>query len=253
MGVFGGVVQDQEAQIDTGRSVASASGSNSEPIQYNVMRQDGAAVFGLEIGHSWRMKKAPLEFALEFEGLYTSSEFSARIQDRFANGVNPGDPGAGDNEAFDAADGDIGLVETDLNSAVFMFNGMAVLDLRKYRPRIGKIPTGFRPYIGGGVGGAQMWFRNTTVGSVEEVREDNLRAPTDPPVVFGNESLDEGIDEPFNEDQFVFVYQVFGGLEYNFNDKVSLYAEYRRITYEKFDLVRELNMDVVSGGIHFRY
>jgi opacity protein-like surface antigen len=218
VGVFAGASQNQEADVMV------------QGYPFDHVSQNGAAMFGLEIGHSWRMKKVPLEFALEFEGFYTATEFSASINRDAAD--DPDNPAPGNN---------LGSVKTDLNAAVFMVNGSMILDLRKFRPRLGKVPTGFRPYIGGGLGGAQMWFRNTETSTVNDVRNGNPPGTGTPTFA------------PFDQDQFVLAYQVFAGLEYQFTENISAYAEFRRVTFEKFDIVREMESEVWGGGIHLRY
>jgi opacity protein-like surface antigen len=217
VGVFAGVTQSQESSVTV------------QGFDFDSVDNDGAAFFGLEIGHSWRMKKVPVELALEFEGFYTASEFEATINRAAA--TDPTNPAPGNN---------VGSVKTDLNSAVFMVNGSVILDLRKFRPRLGKVPTGFRPYFGGGVGGAQMWFRETQTQTVSEV-------------LTGTPSSATAEFAPFDQDQFVLAYQVFAGLEYQFNENISAYAEFRRVTFEKFDIVREMETEVWGGGIHLRY
>ncbi len=212
VGVFGGASQSQSAK-------ANAQGNN-----LIISESDGDALFGLEIGHSWPWKKAPLEFALEFEAFYFSSELSGMI-----------DPA----DLPSAADSDLGSFTTDMNAAVFMVNGMLVGDFRRFRPRIGRVPTGFRPYVGAGVGGAQLWFRNTETRTV-----DQLGDPDSTTVLS---------EAAFDQDQFVLAYQFFAGLEYNFNDKLAAYVEWRRFTFEKFDLVRDLETEGIVGGLHLRY
>jgi opacity protein-like surface antigen len=51
----------------------------------------------------------------------------------------------------------------------------------------------------------------------------------------------------------VFASQVFAGLEYRVNDKLGIYTEYRRLTFDKTSDVSDLKTDILLGGLRLRY
>jgi len=178
-------------------------------------------VFGIEVGYSWRTKYL-LEFGLEFEGLFSSSQI---------------DTAFGAENADAPALGDVATSTADLNYAAFMLNGVVNLDLRRLRPRIGRFLPRFRPYFGLGVGGAQVWYRNQTTKTFGDLSG----VPT------------AATSTPFAIDEFVMAYQVFGGLEVRINDKVGLYTEYRRLMLEKLNELSDYENEMWLGGLRVRY
>ena len=179
--------------------------------------------FGLEVGYSWRTKYL-MEFGLEFEGLFASSELNTAY--------SPSKSGA-----YSPALGDVATAAVDINYAAFMLNGVVTLDLRRLRPRIGTFLPKLRPYFGGGIGGAQVWYRNqrtSTFGDIAGI----ATAPT---------------TTPFSLDEFVFAYQVFAGLEFMINSKVGIYGEYRRLMFEKLNELTDFENTMWLGGVRIRY
>lgn len=219
LGGWAGGTQAQELQLLIDRT------GPGDPFSYVINENTGAVVFGIDVGHSWRLKKVPVEIGAEFEAFFSQTEIEGAL--------SPTDLAV-------ASAADIANVETDLNSVTFMINAMIIMDLRRYRPRIGKIPTGFRPFAGLGVGGSQLWFRNTEFQSVSQA---------------GGGSVVPAFTEtaPFSRDEFVLAYQFFAGLEYQFTKRLAAYIEWRRTVFEKFDVVRDYETDIISGGIHLRY
>ena len=130
------------------------------------------------------------------------------------------------------ADGLISF-RTDLNAVLFMLNGSVTLDLRRYRARIGPYLSNIRPYLGYGIGGAQLWFRNT-----ESVTKD----PTKQPSV-----------SVFEMDEFVFARQFFAGVEYNVNNRFSIYGEYRKLELEDFGPASNFETESWMAGLRMRY
>lgn len=215
VGVFGGSSLSQESRL--------AVDDGTRTLRYDTGEEEGNLVFGIEVGYSWRTKYL-LEFALEFEAFYMNSELRGAL-------ANKG------NESVAVSPSDLATVAADLQSAVFMLNGIITLDLRKLQPRLGKFITRLRPYVGGGIGGAQLWYRNQTYVTVG----DAIGTPTAPS------------SSPFSVDEFVFAYQFFGGLEVRLTDKLNLYTEYRRLTFEKTEDLSELTTQMILGGLHLRY
>lgn len=192
-------------------------------LDYDVADRDGDLLAGFEVGYQWR-SKYPINLGLEFEAFYGSTEINASP----ANALNAGTP-------IDL--GDVATASTDLNYVAFMINGTIGLDLRKYQPHIGKWIPKFKPYVGGGIGGAQLWYRNQRVQSFGDL----LALPT------ASSATAFGIDE------FVFAYQIFGGLEFKINEKLGIYGEYRRLTFDKTNELTDLEINTVLGGLKLQY
>lgn len=192
-------------------------------LTYDVEDRDGDLLAGFEVGYLWR-SKYPINLALEFEAFYGSTEINATP----ANAANAGTP-------IDL--GDVATASTDLNYVAFMINGTLALDLRKYQPYIGRWLPRFKPYVGAGIGGAQIWYRNQRV----QTFGDLLALPT------ASSATAFGIDE------FVFAYQVFAGLEFKMNDKLGIYSEFRRLTFDKTNELTDLEVDLLLGGVRLQY
>jgi hypothetical protein len=58
---------------------------------------------------------------------------------------------------------------------------------------------------------------------------------------------------PFGIDEFVGAYQFFGGMEVTLTEKLSAYAEFRRLYFAKTNDLRSFSTDVFLGGFHIRY
>jgi opacity protein-like surface antigen len=192
-------------------------------VNYDVIDRDGDLLAGFEVGYSWRTKY-PIELGLEFEAFFGSTEINAIA-------------GNASNAGVDIALGDVATARTDLNFAAFVVNATIALDLQKYRPRLGKYLPKFKPYVGGGIGGAQLWYRNVTTQSFGDLSG----TPTAP------------ASSPFSIDEFVFVSQVFAGLEYRWSDKLGFYGEYRKVMFDKTNELSKFDLDYVVGGLRLRY
>jgi opacity protein-like surface antigen len=209
-GVFGGTTTSQSASL-------SLNG-----FDYDLKERDGDIVMGIEVGHSWRTRYL-LEFGLEFEALFSSTEVKTTL-DRSSSSTPP-------------ALSDVATTAVDMNYAAFMLNGVINLDLRRLRPRIGSFLPRFRPYVGAGLGGAQIWYRNQDIKTVGDLSG----TPTGPS------------SSPFGLDEFVFAYQIFGGLEFMITDRLGVYGEYRRLTFEKTTDLDSFEVEMFLGGLHLRY
>jgi opacity protein-like surface antigen len=209
VGVFGGNTQSQTAEVLV----------NGYP--FDLIPTDGSFLMGFEVGYTWDMKRLPIETAIGFEGSFLSTEMNGKI--------------IGDEDFVGSLlDTDVVGFHTDMNAATFLLKGQITLDLSRYRARLGRWVTGLRPYFGLGIGGAQLWFRNTET------------ATKDP------EAL--AAASPFNMDQFVGAQQIFGGLEYNVSEKLSVYAEYRKLSFATFsDEVSDFSTSSWVGGVRIRY
>ncbi len=208
VGVFGGTTQSQDYELNIG----------GNPFVINP--NNGGFVGGIEVGYSWKQKKFPLEIGLEFEGFFFATDLEGVI------GPTPTTPITG---------GTVVATSTDMFAVAFMGNAWIGLDLWRYRARLGRFIAGWRPYVGAGVGGAQLWFREVVATTSSTV------AGTIP------------LASPFESDEFVLAYQVFGGVEYRFNDRVALYAEYRRFTIEKTVDISNYVTNIWTAGLKLRY
>ncbi|MES2598747.1 MAG: outer membrane beta-barrel protein [Verrucomicrobiota bacterium] len=159
--------------------------------------EGGAAIFSIEVGKSWKWKKLPIMTSLDVEGTFMSTTLT----------------------------GD--TVEADMNSLFFNLNGTIGLDLYRYRARIGKFAAGFRPYVGGGLGGGQVWYRNATSTN-----------PT---------------QSPFSIDEFVNSWNWYAGLEWTWKDQYSIFAEYRDFSIGDLQDLRGFSTDGYLVGFRYRY
>lgn len=379
VGVFGGATSGQTYKVG-----GNAGGD------FEAKEKSGTSFFGIEVGYSWKTKGL-LEPSLEFEAFFLQNEVSAHTtEDAFAAFIDQ----EASNEIRDANRKKAGIKSTDnaafvsdINAVVFMLNAQIGFDFKYFQPwipepTIAKAVASLKPYIGAGVGGAQLWFRNTEALNYGEllsaaqqefpsegqfiggeqvevvVRSDGsggferrtvttrtdadgrivLRdktpfAPYSPPSQFpevpgapqsrlekivtnvpsrpgfsqvayvttttnpdgssrrvvryelednsvaglqgrglskkellkraksrgyrnkaaNSASIASGTTSTFSEDRFVFAYQWFAGLEVKLSDRFSLYGEYREITLDSFEPVREFKNEVWNAGVKLRY
>ncbi len=214
VGVFGGASTSQSADLTLDYTTYN--------LDYDVLATDGSLVVGFEVGYSWKTKYF-LEFALEFEGFFSSTEVSSIL-----SADNAGEP---------ITLSDVATATADLNYAAFMINAIVIVDLSRLKPRIGRWVPKLRPYAGAGLGGAQIWFRNADVSSVG----DALAVPTPASI------------DVFSTDEFVFASQFFGGLEIQVTDKFAIYGEYRKLMFENAGDLDDFETEMLLGGIHIRY
>jgi opacity protein-like surface antigen len=191
-------------------------------LDYTMDDRDGDLIVGFEIGYAWRTRY-PIELGLEFEAFYGSTE---------ANGVV-----SNDNADVAINLSDVATAQTDMSYVAFMLNGTLTLDLRRYRPQLGRFLPRLRPYAGVGIGGAQIWYRNQRVQSFGDLL-GTASAPS---------------SSPFSVDEFVFAWQIFAGMEYRVTDKLGLYTEFRRLTFEKVSDLDDFKTDMIVGGLRWKY
>lgn len=214
VGVFAGTTISQEADMEleyVGRS-----------LDYHVDDHRGDLLVGIEVGYSWKTRY-PVEVGLEFEGFFGSTEIDSFVDE----------PGV---QEMPRQSSDVATANADLNYVVFMLNGIATVDLRKF-PQLGPIMPRFRPYIGGGIGGAQLFYRNQRLQTVGDL----AGTPAAPSVT------------PFGIDEFVFASQIFLGLEYKVNEKLGIYGEFRRLYFAKTNDLDGFHTDLALGGLRLRY
>jgi opacity protein-like surface antigen len=192
---------------------------------------NGSAVFGMEIGKSWRMKKWPLMISTRFEGTFSQTSLTGSIGD--FNGV--------------AATNDPVFYSADMNSLMFTLGGSLSLDLWRYRgrlgeltgsPTLGKVLAGFKPYVGAGFGGGQVWFRNAVTRSDSQVNHNGALAPA---------------ANAFSIDEFISAWHWYAGLEWTWEDRYSLFAEYRSFNFGDMDDLRSFESDGYLVGFRYRY
>jgi opacity protein-like surface antigen len=215
VGVFAGTTISQRADMKlefTGHS-----------LRYDVDNEQGNFFTGLEVGYSWRTPYY-VEVGLEFEGFFGGTEVNSIVS-------NSGNDGVPINLS------DTATAQADLNYVAFMLNGTLTLDLRRMRHQVGNFVPRFRPYVGGGIGGAQVFYREQRT----QTFGDLFAAPTPAAV------------NPFSIDEFVFAWQLFAGLEFRINEKLAVYGEYRRFYLAKTNDLQRLETDMMLGGMRFRY
>jgi len=164
-----------------------------------IKSEEGAAIFSIEVGKSWKLKRVPLMLSLDGDGTFMSTSLT---------------------------DAKSGLALADMNSLMFNLNGTLALDLYRYRARIGKFAAGFRPYVGGGLGGGQVWFRNAATS---------------------------GASTPFTIDEFINSWNWYAGVEWTWKDQYSVFAEYRDTHFGDMDDLTGYATDGYLVGFRYRY
>ncbi len=180
---------------------------------------EGSAIFSIEVGKSWKMKKLPLQASVDVEGTFMSTNLQGKS-----------------NTAGLAAD-DVAEYEADMNSLFFTVNGSIALDLYRYRARIGKVLAGFRPYVGAGLGGGQVWYRNATSRSASQVN-GGTTAPS---------------STPFSIDEFTHAWNWYAGLEWTWKDQYSIFAEYRDFHLGDLEDMKDYSTSGYLVGFRYRY
>lgn len=235
-GVFGGAYNSQNGNVNIGG------------FKYSLNDRDNSAVFGFEVGKTWRSKKAPIAFSAEFEGSFMQTELSGALDPAVAAGprgaaaapvVNPLLPVAPATTPTLPSDSTVAAYTADMNAAFFMINGTVSLDLWRYRARLGKFIAGLKPYIGGGFGGGQIWFRDSY--SISLAQADD---PT---------STVLASSTPFVIDEFVSAWQWYGGIEYAWQDKYSVFAEYRQFHLGDLEDLSDFYTKGYTIGFRYRY
>ena len=213
-------------------------------LGYGLKDFDNGSTFGIEVGKSWKAKRWPLQASVEFEGSYYSGEIG-------------GQASAADIAAM--YDNGLHSFKTDMNAVFFMVNGSLALDLYRYRARLGKFIGGLRPYVGGGLGGGQLWFRNTvttskaqSVAPKTETTASALGTPTGTTTTTTT-TAPSATAYPFAMDDFVNAWQWYAGIEYTWKDKYCLYAEYREFHLGELDELTDFYTKGYALGFRYRY
>lgn len=180
---------------------------------------DGSAIFSVEVGKSWKLKKLPLQVSADLEGTFMSTTLQGSV------------PTAG------LAGSDVAEYEADMNSLFFMLNGTLALDLYRYRARIGKVLAGFRPYVGGGLGGGQVWYRNAVSRSASQVAGGTTAASS----------------TPFSVDEFIHAWNWYAGVEWTWQDRYSVFLEYRDFHFGDLENMTDFSTDGYLVGFRYRY
>ncbi len=217
-GSFVGVYAGQS----TGQNTTAEFFDATRALTYDIESSENNFLMGIEIGYSWKTRHL-FELALSFEGMFSSAELRALL-----NNDSPG---------VLKVDDDIATAKTDMNYVAFLLNAQVTLDLARLKPRIGPLAR-FRPYVGAGIGGSQLWFRNQEVVTIGNV--------------LGDDASRANID-PFSLDQFVLAYQFNAGLEIRIRDNLDFFVEYRTMTLQTVDEIDGFESNMVLGGIHLRY
>ena len=242
VGVFGGANNSQLGNVNIGG------------FNYSLNDKDNSAVFGFEVGKTWRTKKAPIAFSMDFEGSFMQTELSGALDPEVAAGprsaipapasVNPllkpaiTSPGAPKTPQL-PSDNTVAAYTADMNAAFFMINGTVSLDLWRYRARLGKFIAGLRPYIGGGFGGGQIWYRDSYSISLAQAADST--------------STILPASSPFTIDEFVAAWQWYGGIEYAWQDKYSVFAEYRQFHIGELEGLSDFYTKGYTLGFRYRY
>jgi len=213
--------------VSVGESFGQSGNVKIGDKKFSLDDSDGAASFSIEVGKSWKMKRFPVMASVDVEGTFMSTELTGRSAD--ANQA----AGAGGRLATDTV-----AYRADMNSLFFNLNGTLALDLYRYRARIGKFAAGFRPYIGGGLGGGQVWYRNATSKSRAQYNGTGTNAAT---------------NTPFSVDEFINSWNWYAGVEWTWKDQYSIFMEYRDFHYGDLEELTNFATDGYLVGFRYRY
>jgi len=109
--------------VYAGESFGQKANVTIQGRSFPLQDVSGSALFGIEIGKSWRMKKWPVMFSTRFEGTFS--------QTSLAGGIGNFNGGAVTN--------DVTSYQADMNSLMFTLGGSVSLDLWRYRGRFGEM------------------------------------------------------------------------------------------------------------------
>lgn len=212
--------------VSAGESFGQTGDVSLDGRKFNLKDSDGGAIFSIEVGKSWKMKRWPLQASVDVEGTFMATELQGTSAD--ARQAAGGGRLATDTVAYNA----------DMNSLFFTLNGTLALDLYRYRARIGKFAAGFRPYIGGGLGGGQVWYRNATAKSRAQYNGTGNNAAS---------------SVPFSVDEFISSWNWYAGLEWTWKDQYSIFLEYRDFQFGDLDDMTNFSTDGYLVGFRYRY
>jgi hypothetical protein len=218
--------------IAAGATFGQSGNVRSGARNFSFEDIDGAAIFSIEVGKSWKWKRLPIMTSLSFEGTLMSTSVTGRTADAaVASGVGT------------AADNDLVAYNGDMNSLMFTLNASLSLDLYRYRARLGKVLAGFRPYVGAGIGGGQTWFRNMNNQSRDQFQ--------------GNTGANATVDNPastvFSVDEFINQWHWYAGIEWTWEDRYSAFVEYRDFRFGDLDDLADFDSQGYVVGLRYRY
>ena len=239
-GAFGGANHTQTGNVSIGG------------FNYSLNDRDNSAVFGFEVGKTWRSKKFPIALSLDFEGSFLQTELSGELDPEVRGGPRgtataapvtnpllvPTEPVKRKTPVL-PTDSTLDAYTADMNAVFFMVNGTLSLDLWRYRARVGKFIGGLKPYIGGGFGGGQVWFRNSFTRSLAQADDPSSTTLAD--------------TTPFVIDEFISAWQWYGGIEYSWQDKYSVFAEYREFHFGELEDMTDFLTKGYAIGFRYRY
>lgn len=212
--------------VSVGESFGQEGKVNIGNKNFSLQDGDGSAIFSIEVGKSWKMKRLPIMASVDVEGTFMSTELRGESKDA-------SQPAGGGRLATDTV-----AYNADMNSLFFNLNGTLALDLYRYRARIGKFAAGFRPYIGGGFGGGQVWYRNATAQSRAQYNGTGTNAAT---------------NTPFSVDEFINSWNWYAGVEWTWKDQYSIFAEYRDFHVGDLEDMTDFSTDGYLIGFRYRY
>ncbi len=212
--------------VAVGESLSQTGDVKVGGRRFGLNDTDGSAIISMEVGKSWKMKRFPIMGSVDVEGTFMSTELSGASSD--ARQAAGGPRRVDDTVAY----------SSDMSSLMFSLNGTLALDLYRYRARIGKFAAGFRPYIGGGLGGGQVWFRNASAQSRAQ---------------YNGTGTNSARDTPFSIDEFVNSWNWYAGVEWTWKDQYSVFFEYRDTSFGDLDQLTNFSTDGYLLGFRYRY
>ncbi len=135
------------------------------------------------------------------------------------------------NNDLNASGPDTLSLRSDLRAFTLMANAALALDLDDHRGHVNDFWANFKPFVGAGFGGVLVRQNNFVVA-------DEL-----------------GINDDFDDSDFSWGWQVFGGIEYALSDEFSLYGEYKHLVIDDFANgdISDSAFDIFAVGFKVQY
>lgn len=208
--VFGGVNVHQSGDLDT------------RFLDWDL-QPDTGWLAGLKLGYAFKTNSFLLP-AVELEGFYNRLDFeqTAHVEDRYRS------------EFLRVDHEDSYKITADVHAAAIMLNGLLRFDLGR-----------FRPYIGGGIGVAHVWFKN---GKFDIKHRSEYRGE------FISDSFSYRFSGHFNDvREWSFAAQGIAGFELYATKRISVFAEYKALWLRDAVQVSDYVNHLVAGGVRLYF
>lgn len=208
--VFGGVNVHQSGDLDT------------RFFDWDLQPDTGWFA-GIKLGYAFKTNSFLLP-AVELEGFYNRVDFEQTVHDeeRYRSGT------------LRIEHEDTDKLTADVHAAAIMLNGLLRFDLGR-----------FRPYIGGGIGVAHVWFKD---GKFEGEHRSEYRGN------FISDSISFKHSSSLRDTrEWSFAAQGIAGFELYATHRISVFAEYKALWLRDAVQVSDYVNHLVAGGVRLYF